>query len=144
MSERFLEVAQHSDGSFFATFDDDRPPALVSGWADIRRLRDRHRLNDHWTGVDRDAFITAYGHPFDDWFDGLSASCRDALLADPLGPVPPEHAVALKRSLRHELGRDGLRVEGSFFSTQVREYLSQRAAERVTSSRREDRAEDGA
>jgi hypothetical protein len=143
VSERFLEVARQSDGSFSATFDDDRPPVQVSGWADIRRLRDRHRLNDHWTGGDRDAFIRTYGHPFDDWFHGLSTSCRDALLADPMGPVPPEHAVALKRSLRHELGRDGLRVEGSFFSAQVREYLTQRAAERVISSSGEDQPEEG-
>jgi hypothetical protein len=144
VTERFLEVTRQPDGSFLAAFADDRPPAPVSGWSDIRRLRDRHRLNDHWTGADRDAFIAAHGHPFDDWFDALPASCRDALMADPQGPVPAEYAVALKRSLRRELGRDGLRVEGSFFSPAVRAYLEHRAAERATSSSVQNRSEEGA
>jgi hypothetical protein len=129
VSERFLEVARQPDGSFLATFDDHRPPVPVSGWADIGRLRDRFRLSDRWTGDDRDTFIARYGHPFDDWWKSLPAASRQALMADPQGPVPAEHAVALKRSLRHESGRDGLRVEGSFFTAEVRDYIAERAAE---------------
>jgi hypothetical protein len=144
VAERFLDVERRPDGSFFATFADDRPPARVAGWADIRRLRDRHRLTDQWTGDDRDAFVAKYGHPFDDWWDSLSPASRDALMADPRGPVPPAHAVSLKRSLRHESGRDGLRVEGSFFTAQVREYIAAKAAERATSSSVDGSSEPGA
>lgn len=104
----------------------------VTSWADIGRLRDRHRLGDRWAGDDRNAFIEKYGHPFDDWWRGLPVACKDELMADPLGPIPSGHAVALKRSLRHESGRDGLRVEGSYFTAHVREYIAQRAAERET------------
>ena len=124
MSERLLELARLADGSFVATFADDQPPAVVTRWADIRRLRARHRLNDHWAAGDREAFIAEHGHPFDDWWASLSPGAQQALMADPRGPIPPGIAVELKRSLRHEPGRDGLRVEGSFFTELVRDYIS--------------------
>ena len=130
MSERLLELARLADGSFVATFADDRPPAVVKGWADIRQLRARHRLNDHWTESDREAFIAEHGHPFDDWWNSLTPTLQQTLIADPRGPIPSTVAVELKRSLRHEPGRDGLRVEGSYFTEPVREYLTAKAAER--------------
>ena len=129
MSERFLELARLADGSFTATFADDRPAVSVEGWADIRRLRDRHHLTDHWIGDDRAAFIARFGDPFDDWWKDLPAEVRQALMAHPDGPVPPEHAERLKRSLRDESGRDGLRVEGSYFTAPVRAYIARKSAE---------------
>jgi hypothetical protein len=128
VSERLLEIVRQPDGRFLATFDDDRPAVPVASWADVRRLRDRHHQNDHWTGEDRAAFIAAYGDPFDDWWDSLPAAVRAALMADPHGPVPPEHAEELKRSLRKESGRDGLRVEGSSLTAAVQAYVARRAS----------------
>jgi hypothetical protein len=128
VGERFLEMTRDESGRYFAEFADDRPAVPVSTWAEIRRIRSRHRLTDHWTGDDRETFIAGHGHPYDDWWDGLPPACQRALIADPRGAVPPEFAVALKRSLRDESGRDGLRVEGSFFTAQVREYVAARAA----------------
>ncbi len=130
MSERFLELARQPDGSFSATFADDRPAESVRSWADIRRLRHRHRLTDHWTGDDREAFIVQFGHPYDDWWSGLPADIRQALMADPDGPVPAACAERLKRSLRDEPGRDGLRVEGSYLTPAVRAYIAGKAAAR--------------
>jgi len=131
MSERFLEMTRQADGSFLASFADDRPAARVSGWADIRRLRHRHNMTDHWAvDTDRAAFIAEFGHPYDDWWASLSPSCRESFMADPAGPVPARHAEELRRSLRHELGRDGLRAEGAFFSPEVRAYVVRRAADR--------------
>lgn len=121
-----MEITRQADGAFFAEFADDRPAVPVSTWAEIRRVRSRHRLIDHWAGDDREIFIAGHGHPFDDWWSGLSADCQQALIADPRGGVPPEFAVALKRSLRDESGRDGLRVEGSFFTPEVRDYIAAR------------------
>ena len=132
MSERFLELTRLPDGSFSATFADDRPAVRVLGWADIRRLRDRHHLSDHWTGEDRAAFIAQFGDPFDDWWNGLPTDAREALMADPDGPIPPAHAERLKRSLRDESGRDGLRVEGSYFTVPVRQYIAHQAAVAAT------------
>jgi hypothetical protein len=128
VAERFLEITRDTAGAYFAEFAADRPALLVSTWAEIRRIRSRHRLTDHWTGDDRDTFIHGHGHPYDDWWDGLTAECQRALIADPHGAVPPEFAVAVKRSLRDESGHDGLGVEGSFFTQQVREYVAARAA----------------
>ena len=127
MSERALEIAQLPDGSFAATFDDRSPAVAVASWADIRKLRARHRQEDHWPDGVLEAFVAAHGHPFDDWWASLSPGAQQALMADPRGPIPPGIAVELKRSLRHEPGRDGLRVEGSFFTEQVREYISSKA-----------------
>jgi hypothetical protein len=128
VSERYLELTRLPDGSFSATFADDRPAVRVVGWADIRRLRDRHHLSDHWNGADREAFIAEVGHPFDDWWNSLAPATRTALMADPDGPVPPDQGELVRRSLRDESGRDGLRVEGSYFTAPVREYIARRAA----------------
>ena len=127
MSERALEVVQLPDGSFAATFDDRDPAVTVSSWADIRRLRARHRQEDHWAPGVREAFVAAHGHPFDDWWASLGPEVQQALLADRDGPVPPAYADAVKRSLRSEPGRDGLRVDGSSFTPEVREFLATKA-----------------
>ena len=128
MSERALEIAQLPDGSFAATFDDRDPAVVVRSWADIRKLRARHRQEDHWAPGVLDAFVAAHGHPFDDWWASLDPQAQAALLADPAGPVPPAYAEAVKRSLRGENGRDGLRVDGSSFTPEVREYLAAKAS----------------
>lgn len=129
MSEHLLEIAQLADGSFAATFDDRYPAVPVTSWAEVRRLRGRHRQQDHWAPGAHDAFVAVHGHPFDDWWESLAPEVRAALLVDPDGPVPPAYAEAVKRSLRSENGRDGLRLDGSSFSTQVREFLRARAAQ---------------
>ncbi len=128
VSERSLEIARQPDGAFLATFDDRDEPVPVTTWAEIRRLRARHRQEDHWASGDRDLFIAQHGHPFDDWWTSLGTACRDALLADPSGAVPSAYAEEIRRSLRSEPGRDGLRVDGSYFTVEVREFLSQRSA----------------
>ena len=127
MSERELEIVQLTDGSFAATFSDRDPAVTVTSWADIRRLRARHRQEDHWAPGVRDAFIAAHGHPFDDWWASLGPEVQAALLADRDGPVPSAYADAVKRSLRSEPGRDGLRVDGASFTTEVREFLATKA-----------------
>ncbi len=129
MSERFLEIARQPDGTFMATFADDRPAIPVASWADVRKLRDRHHQSDRWAGDDRATFIAEHGHPFDDWWESLPAELRAALMADPHGPVPTKHAEDLRRSLRKESGRDGLGVEGSYFTAPVQAYIARRAAE---------------
>lgn len=124
MSERALEISRLPDGSFVAAFDDTDPPVPVASWADVRRLRARHRQEDHWAQGAREAFIAEHGHPFDDWWASLAPEVQQALLVDPAGPVPPAYAEAVKRSLRSEPGRDGLRLDGSSFTPQVREFLA--------------------
>jgi hypothetical protein len=123
VSERALEIAQQPDGSFAATFDDRSPAVPVTSWADIRRLRARHRQEDHWADGAYEAFLAAHGHPFDDWWASLDPEVQAGLLVDIDGPVPAAYADAVKRSLRSEPGRDGLRVDGSTFTVQVRDYL---------------------
>ena len=128
MSERALEIALLPDGSFAATFDDRSPAVPVASWADVRRLRARHRQEDHWAQGALEVFVAAHGHPFDDWWASLAPDVRAGLLADVDGPVPAAYAEAVKRSLRAEPGRDGLRVDGSNFTEQVRDYLRTTAA----------------
>ena len=128
MSERELEIAQLPDGSFTASFDERSPAVAVASWAEIRKLRARHRQEDHWADGARDAFVAAHGHPFDDWWEALAPQVRAGLLVDPEGPVPTAYAEAVKRSLRAEPGRDGLRVDGSSFTAEVREFLRAKAA----------------
>ena len=128
MSERALEIAQLPDGTFAATFDDRSPAVAVASWADIRKLRARHRQEDHWPDGVLEAFVAAHGHPFDDWWEALAPQVRAGLLVDPEGPVPTAYAEAVKRSLRAEPGRDGLRVDGSSFTAEVREFLRAKAA----------------
>ena len=128
MSERALEIAQLPDGTFAATFDDRSPAVAVASWADIRKLRARHRQEDHWPDGVLEAFVAAHGHPFDDWWASLDPQVQAGLLVDIDGPVPAAYADAVKRSLRSEPGRDGLRVDGSNFTAQVRDYLRAAAA----------------
>jgi hypothetical protein len=128
VSEREIEIDQLADGSFAATFDERYPAAPVTSWADVRTLRARHRQQDHWAPGAYDAFVAAYGHPFEHWWTALAPEVRDALIADPSGRVPAAHADAVKRSLRSEPGRDGLRLDGSSFTPEVREFLATKAA----------------
>ena len=124
MSERLLEIVRQPDGSFLARFDDEQPAVVVSSWDEIRDLRDRRHLVDHWAADDRQAFIAAHGHPFDDWWDRLTPGCAAALKADPHGPVPPQHHDEVKRSLRHQSKQSGLGLEGSSLSAEVRAFVA--------------------
>jgi hypothetical protein len=123
MSERFLEIAQQPDGRFLARFDDTHPAVEVCSWDDIRELRGRRHLADHWATGDRQAFIERHGHPFDDWWDGLTVGCSAALSANPHGSVPPEHHDEVKRTLRHQPKQAGLGLEGSSLSTELRAFV---------------------
>jgi hypothetical protein len=127
MSERLLEIAQGPDGSFLASFDDEQPAVVVSSWDEIRDLRDRRHLVDHWVADDRQAFIAAHGHPFDDWWDRLTPGCTEALTADPHGPVPLQHHDEVKRSLRHQSKQSGLSLEGSSLSPEMRDYIAHKS-----------------
>jgi hypothetical protein len=127
MSERFLELGRAIDGRFLATFDDDEPAVEVFGWDDIRRLRDKRHLVDHWAGDDREAFIEQYGHPFDDWWAELSPACADALMVDPAGAVPEQFQDEVKRSLRHQSKQSGLGLEGSSLTAEARAFVARQA-----------------
>jgi hypothetical protein len=127
MSERLLEIVRAPDGRFLASFDDGEPAVEVTSWDDIRRLRGRRHIVDHWSGDDRKAFIERYGHPFDDWWNQLTAACAEALAADPNGPVPQQHHDEVKRSLRHQSTQAGLGLEGSRLTAEVRAYVAKKA-----------------
>jgi hypothetical protein len=127
MSERLLEIVRQPDGRFVASFADGAPSVEVSSWDDIRRLRGRRHIVDHWAADDLQAFIEQYGHPFDDWWDQLTASCAEALTADPNGPVPPKHHDEVKRSLRHQPQQAGLGLEGSSLTAEVRAFVADKA-----------------
>jgi hypothetical protein len=124
MSERLLEIVRQPDGRFLASFDDGQPAVEVSSWDDIRRLRGRRHIVDHWTHEDREAFIGQYGHPFDDWWSQLTGACAEALTADPNGPVPPQHHDEVKRTLRHQPQQAGLGMEGSSLTAEVRAFVA--------------------
>jgi len=128
MSERLLELSRLPTGQFVATFADDADPVEVSSWADIRRLRRRHYLTDRWSETDLEEFIKLHGHPFDDWWAGLSEACRDALMDNPHGAIPHKYSAEIARSLRYS--PVGLGLEGSFFSPQGRAFIERKAAER--------------
>ena len=128
MSERLLEVARQPDGRFLATFEDGEPAVEVFGWDDIRKLRDKRHLVDHWAGQDRDAFIEQHGHPFDDWWAELSPACAEALMAEPAGAVPAAFQDEVKRSLRHQPKQSGLGLDGSSLTPEAREFVAQQAA----------------
>jgi hypothetical protein len=127
MSERFLEIVRQPDGSFLASFEDGQPAVEVSSWDDIRRLRGRRHLVDHWAAGDRQAFIEQHGHPFDDWWNQLTAGCAEALLADPHGPVPSKHHDEVKRTLRHQSQQAGLGLEGSSLTAEARAFVAGKA-----------------
>jgi hypothetical protein len=124
MSERMLEIVRTADDRFLATVDERRDPVEVTSWDDVRRLRGKHHLVDHWAEGAREAFIDAHGHPFDSWWGSLSAACADALRRDPHGAVPPEHHAEVKRALLHQPRQQGLELEGSSFSPELRAYLA--------------------
>jgi hypothetical protein len=127
MSERFLEIVLHPDGRFLASFEDGQPAVEVSSWDNIRRLRGRRHLVDHWAPGDRQAFIERHGHPFDDWWDQLTDACAEALLANSSGPVPAAHHDEVKRTLRHQSQQAGLGLEGSSLSAELRAFIAAKA-----------------
>jgi hypothetical protein len=128
MSERQLEIARDPDGRFLAIGDPRQPAVEVTSWDDVRRLRGKTHLVDHWAGEDRAAFIALHGHPFDDWWASLSPACAAALLADPHGQIPAEHHVEVKRTLNHQARQSGLELQGSSMSPELRDYVAARAA----------------
>jgi hypothetical protein len=128
MPERILEVVLQPDGRFLASsFDDGQPTVEVTNWEDIRRLRGKRHLVDHWSDADRQAFIASHGHPFDDWWAQLSPSCAAALIADPHGPVPFSCDSEVKRTLRHQPRQAGLELYGSQLSPELRAFVAQKA-----------------
>jgi hypothetical protein len=127
MSERLLEVALLPDGRFLASSDDGRPAVEVSSWDEVRRLRAKLHLVDHWTEGDRQAFIKRHGHPFDDWWEQLTGACADALMADPNGPVPAQHLNEVKRTLRHQPPQEGLGLDGSRFTADVQDFIAEKS-----------------
>jgi hypothetical protein len=127
MSERQLEIARDADGRFLAVLDERRPPVEVTSWDDVRRLRGRTHLVDHWADGDLEAFIALHGHPFDDWWAKLSAACAAALAAHPDGAVPAEHHIEVKRTLSHQPRQVGLELQGSLLSAELRAYVAARA-----------------
>lgn len=128
MSERMLEIARDADGRFIATVDERRPPVVVDSWDDVRRLRNSTYLVDHWSDDDLAAFIAQHGHPFDQWWDGLSEACAAALVADPAGAVPAEHQDEVKRTLSRQPRQAGLGLDGSSFSPALRAYVAAKSA----------------
>jgi hypothetical protein len=130
MSERLLEIVRQPDGRFLATFDEAQPAVAVSSWDDIRRLRGRRHLVDHWTEDDLLAFIELHGHPFDAWWDQLTVACAEALLADPTGRVPPAHHDEIKRTLRHQPQQAGLGLEGSSLTAEMRAFVAEKAGQK--------------
>jgi hypothetical protein len=128
MSERMLEVARDADGRFLATIDERRPPVEVGSWDDVRRLRNQTYLVDHWSDDDLAAFIALHGHPFDQWWEGLSEACAAALVANAQGPVPVEHQDEVKRSLARQPRQAGLGLDGSSLSPALRAYVEARPA----------------
>ncbi len=127
MSEHFLEIARRPDGSFWASADQNEPSVEVLSWDDIRHLRGKNHLVDHWIEGDRQLFIDQYGHPFDDWWNELSAACAQALMANPGGSVPAEHHDEVKRALRHQPRQAGLGLDGSALTAELRAFVAGRA-----------------
>ena len=132
MSERLLEVVRRPDGRFWATFDEGEPALEVSSWDDVRTLRAKRHLVDHWAGDDRKAFIEQHGHPFDDWWDQLSVGCADALMAAPTQSIPAAWLDEVKRTLRHQPRQAGLQLDGSRLSAELTAFVEDRARRKAT------------
>jgi hypothetical protein len=124
MSERLLEIARAADGRFLAVHDPRLPAVVVTSWDDVRRLRGRSHLVDHWSAQDLAAFIAEHGHPFDDWWASLSAESRAALKADPHGPVPGVHHDEVKRTLARQSKQAGLGLQGSALTPELAAYVA--------------------
>jgi hypothetical protein len=131
MSERMLEIDRRADGMFVATAGGTDAPVEVSSWPEIRRLRGKTHLVDHWADGTREAFIALHGHPFDDWWASLTPACAQALETDPHGAVSPDHHREVKRTLAHQPRQTGLELEGSLLGAELRAYV---AAKRHSSS----------
>jgi hypothetical protein len=128
MSERPLEVVRQPDGRFLASSPGE-VDVEVKSWEDVRRLRGKRHLADHWTDADRLAFIELYGHPFDAWWSQLSPAAAAALLADPSGSVAPEHIEEVKRTLRHESRQTGLGLDGSRLTEETQAFVAAKASQ---------------
>jgi hypothetical protein len=131
MSERMLEIEQTPDGRFHAVADARYAAVEVTSWDDVRRLRGRHHLVDHWADGALEAFIAAHGHPFDDWWSSLTPACREALAADPHGAVPDAFHTEVKRALAHQPRQRGLELEGSHLSPDLRVYVAEKTGTRT-------------
>jgi hypothetical protein len=123
VSERPLEVVRQPDGRFLASSPGE-VDVEVKSWADVRRLRGKRHLADHWTDEDRRAFIELYGHPFDAWWSQLSPAAAASLMADPSGSVAPEHIEEIKRTLRHESRQTGLGLDGSRLTQETQAFVA--------------------
>src|SRR6476619_1724764 len=128
MSERPLEVVRQPDGRFLASSPGE-VAVEVKGWEDIRRLRGKRHLADHWADADRLAFIELYGHPFDAWRSQLSPAAAASLMADPGGAVASGHIEEVKRALRHESRQTGLGLDGSRLNEEAQAFVRAEAAQ---------------
>ncbi len=126
MSERPLEVVRQPDGRFLASSPGE-VDVEVTSWEDVRRLRGKRHLADHWTDADRLAFIELYGHPFDAWWSQLSPAAAASLIADPHGSVASEHVEEVKRTLRHESRQTGLGLDGSRLTEETQAFVAAKA-----------------
>lgn len=134
MTERLLEVARRTDGRFWASFDESQPAVEVSSWDEVRALRAKRRLVDHWAGEDRQAFIDQHGHPFDEWWSQLTVGCAGALMADPEDAVPTAFLDEIKRTLRHQPRQAGLQLDGSRLSAELSAYVVDKARRQAASA----------
>jgi hypothetical protein len=128
MSERMLEIVRDGEGRFLATADERHPAIEVSSWDDVRRLRGKTHLVDHWADGVRDEFIALHGHPFDDWWATLTPACAKALREHPHAEVPPAFQSEVKRAITHQAKQAGLELSGSSLSRELQEYVAARPA----------------
>ena len=128
MSERMLEIVRDADGRFLATVDDRFAPIEVTTWNDVRRLRGKNHVVDHWAPGVREAFIELHGHPFDDWWAALSPACAQALLVHPYGEIPTQFHSEVKRTLSHQPRQPGLELQGSSFTRELQDYIAAKAS----------------
>jgi len=128
MSERMLEIVRDGEGRFLATADERHPAVEVRSWDDVRRLRGKTHLVDHWADGVRAEFIALHGHPFDDWWASLTPACAQALREHPHGEVPSAFQSEVKRAITHQSRQAGLELAGSSLSRELQEYVAARPA----------------
>jgi hypothetical protein len=126
MSERMLEIVRDGEGRFMATADERHPAVEVRSWDDVRRLRGKSHLVDHWADGLRAEFIALHGHPFDDWWAALTPACATALQAHPYGEVPAAYQAEVKRAIAHQSRQVGLEFQGSSLSRELQDYVAAR------------------